>query len=440
MNILFKLQQKTASLEDSSKAVEKLTHDLKVVKVRLAEKDKECRWLTSENQRKDTLIQDQANEIKELAALVGGNSIDLAKQAEEARRANLLSEEVKDLTQKLKQLKTENTVLHTRVDELGNNNNLNNNNGTPNTIDSDIGKSTFSDKERDELLSRLHSKEEDILKYEQEIVKLRGALSTVQSTGDVNAVVLVEREMRLEAERKAEKERSDRLSAEAEWNLLSEQVEEEMDNSRRQYEALLASKTELEKELEVYRLSRSSTTAAASQTQLLEIENKWIESKYELRKSQMSLIELKGDSTYHIRVIFSVKGAATSKSNVKGPDSPFIRLPSDNVSIRVTETLFRGATAGVLDSSTTDNSKKYICDRVYNRSDPDQNLQLANSLDEYIQYAIEGHQSSVISFGKTCTDRSQLTFGSSEDITSGLVYRSLHLFVGRLQSMETDGW
>lgn len=29
MNILFKLQQKTASLEDSSKAVEKLTHDLK---------------------------------------------------------------------------------------------------------------------------------------------------------------------------------------------------------------------------------------------------------------------------------------------------------------------------------------------------------------------------------------------------------------------------
>ena len=71
------------------------SNDNRVVKVRLAEKDKECRWLTSESQRKDTLIQDQTNEIKELSTLVGGNSLELAKQAEEARRANLLSEEVK---------------------------------------------------------------------------------------------------------------------------------------------------------------------------------------------------------------------------------------------------------------------------------------------------------------------------------------------------------
>jgi quinolinate synthase len=51
--------------------------------------------MTSEAQSKDNKITEQANEIKELAALVGGNSLDLAKQAEEARRANLLSEEVK---------------------------------------------------------------------------------------------------------------------------------------------------------------------------------------------------------------------------------------------------------------------------------------------------------------------------------------------------------
>ena len=63
--------------------------------MRLAEKEKECRWLTSESQSKDNKITEQAKEIKELAALVGGNSLDLAKQAEEARRANLLSEEVK---------------------------------------------------------------------------------------------------------------------------------------------------------------------------------------------------------------------------------------------------------------------------------------------------------------------------------------------------------
>jgi predicted outer membrane repeat protein len=118
MNILFKLQQKTATLEDSSKTVDRLSHDLKykkilpvdsshassplllrrVIKVRLAEKEKECRWATSEGQVKDRKIQEQANEIKELSAMVGGTSLDLAKQAEEARRANLLAEEVKSVS------------------------------------------------------------------------------------------------------------------------------------------------------------------------------------------------------------------------------------------------------------------------------------------------------------------------------------------------------
>jgi hypothetical protein len=68
------------------------------VKVRLAEKEKECRWLGSEGQIKDRKIQEQANELKTLSDMVGGNSIDLAKQAEEARRANLLSEEVKSVS------------------------------------------------------------------------------------------------------------------------------------------------------------------------------------------------------------------------------------------------------------------------------------------------------------------------------------------------------
>lgn len=153
--------------------------------------------------------------------------------------------------------------------------------------------------------------------------------------------------------------------------------------------------------MEVYRLSRSSTTAAASQSQLLEIENKWTDTKYELRKTQMSLIELKGEPTYQIRVYFTVKGGGSSKTNTKGADAPYIRLSSDGVSIKVTETLFRGVTAGVLDSSSSpENTKKYISDRAFNRSDPEHGLILASSLDEYIQFAIEGHQTSVISFGK----------------------------------------
>jgi hypothetical protein len=174
------------------------------------------------------------------------------------------------------------------------------------------------------------------------------------------------------------------------------------------------------------------------------VENKLVESKYELRKAQNTILDLKGETSYHIRVFFCIKGAATSKSNMKGggpsAETPFVRISSDGISIRVTESLFRGAATGVLDSNAADNTKKYMCDRVFNRSDPEHGLILASSVDEYIQFAMEGHQSSVISYGKTSPDRSQLLFGTTDDVTTGLTFRSLHLFVGRFQSMESDGW
>jgi hypothetical protein len=220
-------------------------------------------------------------------------------------------------------------------------------------------------------------------------------------------------------------------------------------------------------QLEVYRMSRSNHNGSH------EVENKLVESKYELRKAQNTILELKGETSYHIRVFFSIKGlapppppththththlprfyethfdlplslrsgAATSKSNTKGAETPFVRISSDGISIKVTESLFRGATAGVLDSNGADNSKKFMCDRVFNRSDPEHGLILASSVDEYIQFAMDGHQSSVISYGKTSPDRSQLLFGTTDDVTTGLTFRSLHLFVGRFQAMESDGW
>jgi hypothetical protein len=238
----------------------------RVIKVRLAEKEKECRWLTSETQSKDNKITEQANEIKELAALVGGNSLDLAKQAEEARRANLLSEEVKyvapflffslllltlfpsprrDLSLKIKQLRAENGTLRSRIDEW------NQSQKAPAPPDPSQGtdSSSSSDKEKKDLMDALVSKDEEMSQLRQEISKLRDALLSVQATGDMSAALEMEREMRYEAERKAEKERNDRLAAESEWNALSEQVVDDMENSRRQYEKLSDSKAELEKEV-----------------------------------------------------------------------------------------------------------------------------------------------------------------------------------------------
>lgn len=81
-----------------------------------------------------------------------------------------------------------------------------------------------------------------------------------------------------------------------------------------------------------------------------------------------------------------------------------------------------------------------MCDRVFSRSDPEHGLLLAGSVDEYIQFALDGHTSSVISVGKTTPERSQLFFGTTDDVTTGLTYRSMHLFASRFQAMEAEGW
>jgi hypothetical protein len=57
-------------------------------------------------------------------------------------------------------------------------------------------------------------------------------------------------------------------------------------------------------QLEVYRMSRSNHNGSH------EVENKLVESKYELRKAQNTILELKGETSYHIRVFFSIKGLA----------------------------------------------------------------------------------------------------------------------------------
>jgi chromosome segregation ATPase len=200
---------------------------------------------------------------------------------------------LRDLTQKMKQLKTENTALRSRVDEWN----------QAQKAPTPAGTGGGSDKEKKDLMDALVAKDDESSKLRQEIAKLREALLSVQATGDMSSALEMEREMRYEAERSAEKERNDRLAAEIEWNSLSEQVVEDMENSRRQYEKLSDSKAELEKELEVYRMSRSSAGGVSH-----ELENKLVDTKFELRKAQNSLLELKGEAGYHVRVFFSIKG------------------------------------------------------------------------------------------------------------------------------------
>jgi chromosome segregation ATPase len=145
---------------------------------------------------------------------------------------------------KIKQLRAENATLRSRVDEW------NQSQQTPTPPAPSHGSDpSSSDKEKKDLMDALVSKDDEMSQLRQEIAKLRDALLSVEATGDLSAALEMEREMRYEAERKAEKERNDRLAAESEWNALSEQVVDDMENSRRQYEKLSDSKADLEKEV-----------------------------------------------------------------------------------------------------------------------------------------------------------------------------------------------
>lgn len=139
-------------------------------------------------------------------------------------------------------MKAENTALRGRVEEW---NQAQKSPALPAPNNGSLG----SDKEKKDLMDALVSKDEEMSLLKQEISKLRDALTSVQVTGDMSAALEMEREMRFEAERRAEKERNDRLAAESEWNTLSEQVVEDMENSRRQYEKLSDAKADLEKEV-----------------------------------------------------------------------------------------------------------------------------------------------------------------------------------------------
>jgi chromosome segregation ATPase len=106
-----------------------------------------------------------------------------------------------------------------------------------------------SEKDGQSLLNELEGKRSELADARSEISKLREALHSIDTTGNNNAVLHVERELREQAESRAEKERSERLSAEAMWNSLSEQVEYELDTGRRQLEVMAQEKIELEKEV-----------------------------------------------------------------------------------------------------------------------------------------------------------------------------------------------
>lgn len=134
-----------------------------------------------------------------------------------------------------------------------------------------------------QIAAELAARNEELIICKNECARLREALGS-GGGGDVGAALTVERELREQAEQRAEKERSDRIAAEAEWSTMSEQVVREVDGSRRQVDELVA--------------------------KAREAENKLVESRAETRKAQLIVAEAKGGmgSIYDIRVTTCVRG------------------------------------------------------------------------------------------------------------------------------------
>lgn len=72
-----------------------LTLLFRSVKLRLASKDKERRTYKSESEYKEKTIQEQAAQIAEMNAMLGGTSEELAQRSIDAKRANALWEDLR---------------------------------------------------------------------------------------------------------------------------------------------------------------------------------------------------------------------------------------------------------------------------------------------------------------------------------------------------------
>eukprot|EP00602_Paraphysomonas_sp_CaronLab_P007695 CAMPEP_0185025764 /NCGR_PEP_ID=MMETSP1103-20130426/9150_1 /TAXON_ID=36769 /ORGANISM="Paraphysomonas bandaiensis, Strain Caron Lab Isolate" /LENGTH=826 /DNA_ID=CAMNT_0027559079 /DNA_START=89 /DNA_END=2569 /DNA_ORIENTATION=+ len=423
MNILFQLQQKSAHLEDSSSRADKLEDDLKVMKLRLAAKDKERRAFKAEVEAKEKKIQEQALELKELSSMLGGSGEELAQMNMDAKRTNSLWEELSETRKKLKDLKAENSNLKSRLEQSGSTHDVNLAPGSSNDIQA-------MEKVMQGLYDEIHRKNEQLSRQSKEIEMLRKLLD--EKSGDE-----VEKSLRKEAEERARQEQQNRLAAEAEWNKLSEQVEEEMELSRRQLEEVVVEKSKLEKQLDEYRSGRMATASASTpKSALWELENTIVEWQAETRKAQISLNEARGNAMYWIRVYVCVRDAAVSKSSRTSEAIPFMKLLSDGMSLKVTA-------SGSIDTGEATNGAseqavhKFIYDKVLNANELDLPSQLAVSLDECLDHSISGHHAAVLSCGQTSSKRADIIFGTSKSPDSGLLYILLDTAIGKLRSVDS---
>lgn len=297
---------------------------------------------------------------------------------------------------KIKDLKAENGRLTTRTHEL------------EGLLEADGGGDTVvlhqrlqtAIEEKQKLEAELAAQQEELNNSKNECSRLREAMGA-GGAGGSDTAVQVERELREQAEQRAEQERTNRVSAQLEWNTMSEQVVSEMDSSRKQVEDI--------------------------SSQARDVENKLVESRAETRKAQLMVAELKGtsSSSYDVKVVACVKGASGGGSKVKGS---YVRLSSDGVSVKLS--LPTPADNG---EAATPVVQKFVYDKVLNAGEAEFPGQVGVCVDSLILAALSGEHACAAVYGAATTDKTLLTFGPS-----GLVNHVLSSCAASVKSLSSE--
>lgn len=236
------------------------------MKWRLAVKEKERRAFKAELEEKEKKMQEQAIENAEMARLLGGSAEDLAQQALDAQMAQSLfaelkyifllfstfpdvcsiaNDRIKDLRDEVAQLKS---AAAAKTEQWAQAETL--------VQQAQSAKDAVAvlEREKNRLQRDLETKKGEVTNANRELASLRQALTGLQErlskvladpVAGQSVAVEMERELRVKAEQREERERVDRISAQArldaaesEWIKLSEQMQNDLAEARDRYQEL----------------------------------------------------------------------------------------------------------------------------------------------------------------------------------------------------------
>eukprot|EP00607_Mallomonas_marina_P004266 CAMPEP_0182430758 /NCGR_PEP_ID=MMETSP1167-20130531/43106_1 /TAXON_ID=2988 /ORGANISM="Mallomonas Sp, Strain CCMP3275" /LENGTH=1258 /DNA_ID=CAMNT_0024616217 /DNA_START=101 /DNA_END=3877 /DNA_ORIENTATION=- len=289
MNILYKLQMKTASLDESERIQKKLSRDILSLRDRLAKKEKERRLIEEEVLEREKEIRAQNTELVTLRSMLGSNRnggddgynrSNLDAKIESQLRMDLSNAEdrIHELDTQLIQKKDENARLHSEVMSLNIQvaGQLEERMRQVRELEDGLKRDLQQSQERVQVLEdtnkslteELTVRKEEVEASHTEISEMKLALSRLQErltkvleakqTGGAanTAELLMVRDQLVQATQREEKERQGRMEAqkklseaEKQWDNAAELFEANAINNQRQLQEITQMRNQLQEDL-----------------------------------------------------------------------------------------------------------------------------------------------------------------------------------------------